>query len=121
MVETLKEKAQKAWGQVTPEWAAMLPQRLGRVTLWLVLAFTGAALNYLAQLANSGFMPWWASGAMYSPVGKVNLPYLGDWILIPLGRNELMFSPGDVLMFLAFVGIIATMLVKPRKTLAEQQ
>lgn len=107
---TPKSWLAKLRGQITPEWTAILPQRLIRVALWLVLASAGAALNYSVQVANSGFMPWGVTSAMYSPAGKVNLPYLGDWILISLGRNELMLSPGDIILFVAFLGIIATMI-----------
>ena len=163
MVQTLKEKAQKAWGQVTPEqglwitrgllamgcgffckiaqntWPGIITAITGMATFGLacfcfikVIAYTpkkqalmmwippfilGGFCNYAVVLANKGFMPSTCqdvADGFYIPMEGARLTFLADWIWT-------FVSPGDVLMFLAFVGIIATMLVKPRKTLVEQQ
>lgn len=72
---------------------------------WLILA--GGCLNFAAILANGGIMPyphvmsaaWWV--------------WLGDWI----GG---LVSPGDILMTIGFVGIVA-MLIRNRKQIVGQE
>ena len=84
---------------------------------WFIPLCAGAFLNWLVVLANGGFMPSTCqeiADGFYIPMEGARLTFLGDWIFT-------FVSPGDVLMFLAFVGIVATMVVKPRKTLVEQQ
>ena len=163
MVETLKQKAQKIWGQLTPDqkqclakslfymgcaifckiaqhtwqgigvtlvvliaftvamfYATRFLQSIPRfqgILKWLIPVFVGGILNLVVILANGGFMPSACEQAIngfYIPMEGARLTFLADWIWT-------FVSPGDVLMFLAFAGIIATMLVKPRKTLVEQQ
>jgi hypothetical protein len=84
---------------------------------WFIPLCTGAFLNWLVVLANGGFMPSTCqevANGFYIPMEGARLTFLGDWIFG-------FVSPGDVLMILAFVGIVATMVVKPRQRLAEQQ
>jgi len=161
-VEKLKEKAQKAWGQVTPEqwiwitrglfvmgctffckfaqhtWPGIgttiiamaifglacfcfikviaCTPKIQALIIWIPPFILGGFLNYAVTLANKGFMPSTCqdvADGFYIPMEGARLTFLADWIFG-------FVSPGDVLMILAFAGIIATMVVKPR-TLVEQQ
>ena len=84
---------------------------------WFIPLCAGAFLNWLVVLANGGFMPSTCqeiADGFYIPMEGARLTFLGDWLWA-------FVSPGDVLMILAFVGIVATMVVKPRQSLVEQQ
>lgn len=76
---------------------------------WASLVFIGGCLNFAATLANGGQMPmpkimsaaWWV--------------WLGDWI----GGFA---SPGDILMLIGFIGIVASLILSHQQCkLAEQE
>jgi len=84
---------------------------------WFIPLCAGAFLNWLVVLANGGFMPSTCqevADGFYIPMEGARLTFLGDWIFS-------FVSPGDVLMLAALVGIVATMMVKPGRSLVEQQ
>ncbi|HEX2036892.1 MAG TPA: radical SAM family heme chaperone HemW [Chloroflexota bacterium] len=78
----------------------------------LLLVGLGTALNLLVMLANDGYMPVRppdrgaeAGGAVQGSLHKTRLmdastrlPFLGDWIFIPLPGPDRIISPGDVLI-----------------------
>ena len=83
---------------------------------WAIPLVTGAFLNYTVMIANAGFMPAARAetvSGMYCPIHGANLVYLSDWLWG-------FVSPGDVLMIVAFVGIVATLIRKQEHKLVEQ-
>ena len=92
------------------------PPPLQKIGKWLILLLVAGWLNNAALLANGGFMPSACQdivSGIYCPMAGANLPYLGDWLWG-------FVSPGDVLMVVAFVGIVATLIRKQEHRLAEQ-
>lgn len=83
---------------------------------WLILLSVGTALNFSVCLANDGFMPAvnqeYPAG-MYIPIEGAKLLPLCDWIAT-------FISPGDVLVIVAFFGIIATMVANRQQKAVEQ-
>jgi len=82
---------------------------------WAMLVFVGGILNFTVTLANGGFMPTSYTIVLpsYIPMDGSSLAYLGDWLW--LGA-----SPGDALMIVAFVGVIATLIRSRENKLVEQ-
>lgn len=84
---------------------------------WAIPAFIGEFLNLSVRLANGGYMPAYGEQFVrgsYCPMAGANLACLGDWVCG-------FISPGDILMAVGFLGIIATILLRRRKnTLMEQ-
>jgi len=82
---------------------------------WAMLVFVGGILNFTVILANGGFMPTSYTIVLpsYIPMEGATLAYLGDWLW--LGA-----SLGDVLMVVAFVGVIATLIHRRESKLVEQ-
>ena len=82
---------------------------------WVTLIFVGGFLNFTVTLANGGFMPTSYTIVLpaYIPMEGSSLAYLGDWLW--LGT-----SPGDVLMIVAFVGVIATLIHSRENKLKEK-
>ena len=79
-------------------------QPILRQTLkWAWLILLGAGLNFAAIIGNGGMMPyphimssaWWV--------------WLGDWL--PMG----VFSPGDILMIVGFLGVATTLIIMQYK------
>lgn len=92
----------------------LVPNLRGTVK-WFILSSVGLALNFSVMLANGGFMPTVGrhiTSGIYCPLEGANLVYLGDWIWRGI-------SPGDILLIVAFFGIIATMITNRRQQAVE--
>ena len=95
---------------------AQLMPGLHRTIKWFIPLSVGLALNFSVMLANGGFMPSVGrhiTSGICCPLEGANLVYLGDWIWRGI-------SPGDILLIVAFFGIIATMIANRRQQIVEQ-
>jgi hypothetical protein len=94
-------------------WAAAL---VSNVLLYNFLLLPGMSCNAIAMLTNGGVMPVYgqeisAPGVHVQGTAEASLPFLCDWL--PGG-----FSPGDVLILLALIWMIARYFVRHPVTVA---
>lgn len=95
---------------------ASIPKHRAHVAPFTII-FIGGFLNQVARAANNGFMPAVGVGVVkgtYCPLDGANFAYLGDWIFG-------FISPGDIILIVAFFGIVATMLRNQRRQAKEVQ